>query len=247
MRSWRADVYVFRTEILKRSCDTERVNCSWPSYDLYTRYVELLENRVEILETGLREALLHLNGHGGIRLPHSPSSNPPSPSSANYLEQSHDLNYNITQALKELQAMKAEREKGLYSENEHDSDHSDHSDHGGEIPSSRRDSDESTVTVSSAKTEDLATPLTSPSNSPIQKTLFLPTGVSQPPVQPQHYSESGVNFFQPYFDRNSSNGQIMAASFPYEELNLSWLDSIALDDSYDLSLQAQGDYPLMNL
>lgn len=207
----------------------------------HTRYVELLENRVEILETGLREALLHLNGHGGIRLPHSPSSNPPSPTSANYLEQSHDLNYNITQALKELQAMKAEREKGLYSENEHDSDHSDH----GEISSSRRDSDESTVTTS-AKTEDLATPLTSPSNSPIQKTLFLPTEVTQPPVQLQQYSESGVNFFQPYFDRNS-NGQNMAASFQYEELNLSWLDTVALDDSYDLSLQVQGDYPLMNL
>jgi hypothetical protein len=200
-----------------------------------------LENRVEILETGLREALLHLNGHGGVRLPHSPTSEPASPTSATYLDHATDLNYNITQALKELQAMKTEREKGMYSENDHDSDHSDH----GESISSRRDSAEPTRTASSAKTEDLATPLTTPANSPLpQKTLFLSTEVSQP-VQ-LAYVENSLNFYPPLFDRNTVGVQNMAQGFNYEDLSLSWLDTVALDETYDISLQGQGDY-LMNL
>jgi len=205
-------------------------------------YVELLENRVDILETGLREALLRLNGVGGFQLPHSPASNPPSPTSSNFLDHSHDLTYNITQALKELQSMKSEREKGLYSD--HDGDHSDHGD-----ASSRRDSDESTHSMS-IKIEDLATPLTSPSNSPPPKALFLPSEMSQAQITPQ-YSDSNLNFYQAYYDRQTANAVLnVPATGPlvYDELSLSWLDSVALDDSYGLSLQTTvDDFPLMNL
>jgi len=206
-------------------------------------YVELLENRVDILETGLREALLRLNANGGIHLPNSPSSSPQSPSSANFLDHPHDLNYNITQALKELQSMKVEREKGLYSE-DHDSDHSEHSD-----SLSTRGRAESTHTIMSAKTEDLATPLTSPSNSPLPKTLFLPNEVSQPQM-PSQFSDNSLNYYQTYFDRQMSNPVITGATnapFAYEELSLGWLDSVALDDNFELSVQNNNDFALMNL
>lgn len=209
------------------------------------RYVELLENRVEILETGLREALLHLNASGGFQLPHSPESNPPSPSSANFLDHSHDLTYNITQALKELQGMKVEREKGIYSDNDHD--HDDHSDHADSV--SRPDIAESTHTTSSAKIEDLATPLTSPSNSPPPKTLFLPSDLSQPPLDPQ-YTESSFNFYQTYYDRQTSIPVLnipAAGPYVYDELSLSWLDSVPLDDTFNLSLQNNDDFSLMSL
>jgi hypothetical protein len=202
----------------------------------------LLENRVEILETGLREALLRLNASGGFQLPHSPASNPPSPTAANFLDHSHDLTYNITQALKELQAMKTEREKGVYSDHEHD-DHSDHGD-----SASRRDSGESTHTMS-AKSEDLATPLTSPSNSPPPKALFLPSEISQPSMVAQ-YPESNLNFYQAYYDRQTSNPVLSiqtAGAFMYDDLSLSWLDSVALDETYSLPLQNNDEYSLMNL
>jgi hypothetical protein len=203
-------------------------------------YVELLENRVDVLETGLREALLRLNQTGGIHLPHSPTSNPPSPTAANFLDHSRDLSYNITQALKELHSMKIEREKGTYSEHEHDSDHT--SEHGD--ASSRRDSAEASDTMFSAKTEDLATPLTSPANSPPQKTLFLPPEMSQPLFQPQ-YPESGMNFYQAYYDRQTNNSALNLHSsgpYMYDELNLSWLDSVALDETY---LQNSNEFQTM--
>ena len=209
----------------------------------YSRYVELLENRVEVLETGLREALLRLNQAGGIHLPHSPSSNPPSPTAANFLDHAHDLSYNITQALKELQSMKSEREKGTYSEHEHEHD-SDHTSEHGE-DSSRRDSAESTHTMLSAKTEDLTTPLTSPANSPPQKALFLPSDMSQPLFQPQ-FPENNVNFYQAYFDRQTANNPAMnlptSGPYMYDELNLSWLDSVALDETY---LQNSNEFQMM--
>ena len=197
---------------------------------------------MDILETGLREALLHLSASGGFQLPHSPSSNPPSPTSTNFLDHSHDLTYNITQALKELQAMKVEREKEIYSDHDHD-DHSDHGD-----STSRRDSDESTHTMLSAKIEDLATPLTSPSNSPPPKALFLPSDVSQPPLQPQ-YTDSNLNFYQGYYDRQTPNSVINVPTggpLACDELSLSWLDSV-LDDNYNISLQNHYDFSLMNL
>jgi hypothetical protein len=214
--------------------------------------VELLENRVDILETGLREALLRLNASGGIHLPHSPTSNPPSPTAANFLDHSHDLTYNITQALKELQSMKAEREKGMY---DHESEH-DHSDHGD--TTSRRDSAESTHTtesihsdIPSAKIEDLATPLTSPANSPLQKTLFLKTetsatDIAQPPFQ-SPFTENNLNFYQAYYDRQTTSNQSMlnlpaSVPFAYDTLSLGWLDSVALDDTYDLTLQNNNDF-----
>jgi hypothetical protein len=212
-------------------------------------YVELLENRVDILETGLREALLRLSQAGGIQLPHSPTSNPPSPSSATFLDHAHDLTYNITQALKELQQMKDEREKGLYQEHHDDSEHSDHN----SDSASRRDSAESTLTLSSVKTEDLATPLTSPSNSPPPKALFLPSEVSQPPLKPQPiYSDSSLNFYQAYYDRQTTTPMLNAPTstgpFLYDDLSLSWLDSVALDDTYDISsLHNTNDFSFTNL
>src|SRR5271169_5205789 len=207
------------------------------------RYVELLENRVDILETGLREALLRLNASGGFQLPRSPASSPPSPTSTNFLDHSRDLTYNITQALKELQAMKAERERGIYSDHDHDN-HSDHGD-----SSSRRDSGESIQTMSSIKIEDLATPLTSPANSPSPKALFLPTDLSQASVEPQ-YPESNLNFYQAYYDRQTSIPVLNVPTvgpFAYDELSLSWLDSVALDDSYNFSLQNSDEFSLMSL
>ena len=196
---------------------------------------------MDILETGLREALLRLSASGGFQLPHSPSSNPPSPTSTNFLDHSHDLTYNITQALKELQAMKVEREKGIYSDHDHD-DHTDHGD-----STSRRDSDESTHTMLSAKIEDLATPLTSPSNSPPPKALFLPSELSQPPLQPQ-YPDSNLNFYREYYDRQTSNSNVPTGGpLVYDELSLSWLDSVVLDDNYNISLQNNEDFSLMNL
>jgi len=210
-------------------------------------YVELLENRVEVLETGLREALLRLNQAGGIHLPHSPSSNPPSPTAANFLDHSHDLSYNITQALKELQSMKSEREKGMYSEHEHEHEHehdSDHTSEHGDV-SSRRDSAESTQTMLSAKSEDLTTPLTSPANSPPQKALFLPSEMSQPLFQPQ-FAENSINFYQAYYDRQSSNTSAInlptSGPYMYDDLNLSWFDSVALDDTY---LQNSNEFQVM--
>jgi hypothetical protein len=209
------------------------------------RYVELLENRVEVLETGLREALLRLNAAGGFHLPDSPTSNPPSPTSANFLDHTHDsINYNITQALKELQAMKAEREKGVYSGQEHE----DSSDHDHDDTASRRDSSESTRTGSSIKSEDLATPLTTPSNSPLPKTLFLPGDFSQGLPQAQ-LSESNYNFYQAYYERPTSNsilGGSTAAAFGYDEMGFPWLDSVALDDTYNISLQST-DFTLTNI
>ena len=205
--------------------------------------MELLENRVDILETGLREALLRLNANGGFpQLPHSPASAPPSPTAVNFLDHSHDLTYNITQALKELQAMKSEREKGIYSEHDHD-DHSDHDD-----SVSRRDSGESTRTMS-AKSEDLATPLTTPSNSPPPKALFLPSEVPQTPILPL-YPESNLSFYQAYYDRQTTNPVLTVqtnAPYMYDDLSLSWLDSTALDEAYNLSLQNNDDFSLMNL
>ena len=202
---------------------------------------------MEILETGLREALLQLNTHGGIRLPHSPSSTPPSPTSANYLDHATDLNYNITQALKELQAMKSEREKGsLFPENDHDHDHdSEHSDHG-DSPISRHDSAESTASCSasssSAKTDELVTPVTSLADSPPpQKTLFLETEITSAPLQVS-YMDNSLNFYPPV---NAVGVQNM--TFNYDDLNLTWLDTIALDETYDITLQGQSDFPLVNL
>jgi len=235
-------VYVFRTQVLQGSCNSQGVNFSSTHLGLFNRYVELLENRVDILETGLREALLRLNANGGFQLPHSPASTPPSPTAANFLDHSHDLTYNITQALKELQAMKAEREKGIYSEHEHD----DHSEHGGSV--SRRDSGESTLTMS-VKTEDLATPLTSPSNSPPPKALFLPLETSPTPAIPQ-YPDSNINFYQAYYERQTSNPVFSVAPagpFVYDDLSLTWLDSVALDETYHLSLQNNDDFSIMNL
>jgi len=139
-----------------------------------------------------------------------------------------------------LQAMKVEREKGIYSDHDHD-DHSDHGD-----SNSRRDSAESTHTMSSAKIEDLATPLTSPANSPPPKALFLPSEISQPPLQPQ-YSDSNLNFYQAYYDRQISttvptSNLGASGQFAYDELSLSWLDSVAMDDTYNLSLQNVEDF-----
>lgn len=193
---------------------------------------------MDILETGLREALFRLNASGGFQLPH-PESNPPSPTVTNFLDHSHDLNYNITQALKELQTMKVEREKGVYSDHDHDDRSSDHGD-----SSSGRDSAESTHAMS-AKMEDLATPLTSPSNSPPPKALFLPSDLSQPPLNPQ-YAESSLNFYQAYTSDPILNIPTVGP-FVYDELSLSWLDSVALDDSYNLSLQSNDDFSLVSL
>jgi hypothetical protein len=195
---------------------------------------------VEILETGLREALLRLNASGGFHLQHNPGSNPSSPASTNFLDHSHDLNYNITQALRELQAMKVEREKGVYSDHNHD----DHSDHG--ESALRSNSAELTDPMSSAKTEDLATPLTSPSNSPPPKALFLPSDLSQP-LSPQ-FPESNINFYQGYYDRQTPNPVLNLSStgaFLYDDLSLSWLDSVALNDNYNISLQNSDDFSLM--
>ena len=204
----------------------------------------MLENRVEILETGLREALLRLNQAGGIQLPHLPSSNPPSPTPANFLDHAHGLNYNITQALKELQAMKEEREKGQYQEQHEDSEHSDNSD-----SASRRGSSESTHGASSIKSEDLATPLTSPSNSPAPKALFLPSEISQPCQQ--SYPDTNSNLYQPYYDRQAPlslvNFTTTTGPFICDELSLSWLDSVALDDTYDLSSLQNNDFSFATL
>jgi hypothetical protein len=207
-----------------------------------------LENRVDVLETGLREALLRLNATGSFHLPDSPPTNPPSPTAANFLDHSHDLNYNITQALKELQAMKSEREKGIYSEPEHD----DHSDHDHDDTSSRRDSGESTRAASSVKTEDLATPLTSASNSPLPKTLFLPGDISQPlPAAPfpEPMPESTYNFYA-YYERPTPNS-ILAGSntavYGYDEMGFTWLDPVALDDTYNIPLATTDDFTLMNM
>jgi hypothetical protein len=203
-------------------------------------YVELLENRVEILETGLREALLRLNANGGFHLHHSSASNPSSPASTNFLDNSHDLNYNITQALRELQAMKVEREKSVYSDHSHD----DHSDHG--ESAFRSDSAELTDPMSSAKTEDLATPLTSPSNSPPPKALFFASDFSQP-LSPQ-FTESNINFYQSYYDRQTPNSVLNLPStgpFLYDDPSLSWLDSVALNDNYNISLQNNDDFSLI--
>lgn len=141
--------------------------------------------------------------------------------------------------------MKAEREKGTYAEHDHDghdSDRSEPADSG-----SRRDCAESTRTVSSAKTEDLATPLTSPSNSPPPKALFLPSKLSQP-LQGQ-FPDSNPTFYQTFYDRQNSNLLAMPTSQPFvynDESSLSWLDSVTLDDSYDLTLP-NSDFTLMNL
>jgi len=210
---------------------------------LFSRYVELLENRVEVLETGLREALLRLNAAGGFQLPNSPSSNPPSPTSANFLDHTHDLNYNITQALKELHAMKSEREKGTYSEQEH-GDHSDHDD-----VASQHDSGESIRTISSVKTEDSATPLTSPPNSPLSKTLFLPGDLSQPIPQAQ-FPESNCNFYQVYYEQSASNSILAGATtalYGYDETGFPWLDPGAFDDTYNISVQSTDDFTLMSM
>lgn len=139
--------------------------------------------------------------------------------------------------------MKVEREKGIYSGHDHDNQ-SDHGDSG-----SGRDRAESTHTMLSAKIEDLATPLTSPSNSPPPKALFLPSDVSQPPTQPQ-FTDSNVNFYQAYYDRQNSNSipnGPTGGPFVFDELSLSWLDSVVLDDNYSVSLQNADDFPLMNL
>jgi hypothetical protein len=193
------------------------------------------------LETGLREALLRLNTTGGIQLPNSPASSPPSPTGVNFLEHSHDLTYNITQALKELQSMKEEREKGLYTEQHEDSSH--HSDH---ETSTRRDCAESIHTASSAKTEDLATPLTSPSNSPQIKTLFLPTDLSQPQLFPPQ-TDRNINFYQVYYDRQTGVSNMPPPIFSYDDqLSLGWLDSVALDGNYDFSTQ-NNEFSLTNL
>ena len=101
----------------------------------------------------------------------------------------------------------------------------------------------------SAKIEDLATPLTSPSNSPPPKALFLPSDLSQPPLQPQP-TDLNLNFYQPYYDRQTPNSVLnvpTGALFGYDELGLSWLESFALDDNYNLSLQNNDDVSLMNL
>jgi hypothetical protein len=152
--------------------------------------------------------------------------------------------------------MKTEREKGMYSEHDHESDH-DHSEHGDS--SSGRDSAESMHTAesmhsdlpSSAKIEDLATPLTSPANSPPQKTLFLQTDLQSDFTQPlfqTQFTENNLNFYQAYYDRQivSSNPVLLnlptAASFAYDELSLGWLDSVALDDTYDLTLPNNNDF-----
>jgi len=140
--------------------------------------------------------------------------------------------------------MKEEREKGVYSE-DHDSDHSDHSDHD-DSPRHRADS---TQTMASAKTEDLATPLTSPSNSPPQKALFLPAELSQPaPIPQAQYADGNLNFYQAYYDRQTNSvATFSTTGFSYDDLSLGWLDSVALDDTYNLLPQSNTDFGLMNL
>lgn len=138
--------------------------------------------------------------------------------------------------------MKVEREKGMYTEHDQDGDHSDHDD-----TTLRRDSDDSTPAMSSTKTEDLATPLTSPSSSPIPKTLFLPSELSQAAFS--QFAESNVSFYQAY-DRQSTNSVLnvpVSGPFMCDELSLSWLDSVAMDDTYSFPLQNSDDFSLMNL
>jgi len=139
--------------------------------------------------------------------------------------------------------MKTEREKGIYSEHEHESEH-EHGDH----EESSRHSAESTQTQSSIKTEDLATPMTSPSSSPAPKALFLPSEISQPPTR--QYMDNNLNFYQAYYDRQlvaNPASMPVTAPFAYDELSLSWLDSVALDDTYNLALPNNNDFSLMNL
>jgi hypothetical protein len=125
----------------------------------------MLEYRVRTLEAGLREALLHLNGSVGFRLPHSPPSNPPP---ADFQVHSHNLTYNLTYALKELEAMKFERENGMYLEH----GLHDHNNHGDST---------STIYEAGSKTnveiEDLATsPPASERQCPVDSTdHFLPS------------------------------------------------------------------------
>jgi hypothetical protein len=138
---------------------------------------------VEILETGLREALLRLNASGEFRLPHSPSNNPHSPTSNNCLD------YNITQALKELQAMKVEREKGFSSVIGRDN----HGDHGDSRP--RRDSAESPRTT---KIEDLVSP------SPPPKAQFSPAYLLQLTTQPK-FADSNLNPYEECCDQPSNS------------------------------------------
>jgi hypothetical protein len=92
-------------------------------FDSFLRYVEMLENRVWILEAGLKEALFHLNGTVEFRQPPLPSN----PHCTNFVEGSHNLTYNITDALKELDAMKFEREEGMYQghDSHDDNNHAD--------------------------------------------------------------------------------------------------------------------------
>jgi len=139
--------------------------------------------------------------------------------------------------------MKTEREKGTYSEQEHE-DHSDHDD-----TSSRPDSGESIRTVSSVKSEDSATPLTSPASSPLPKTLFLPGDLSQPLPQSQ-FPESNYNFYQAYYERPTSNSILAGsttAAYGYDETGFIWLDPVALDDTYNISLQSPDNFALMDM
>jgi hypothetical protein len=70
------------------------------------------------------------------------------------------------------------------------------------------------------------------------------------PQMPSQYSESSLNFYQAYYDRQTTNSVLnvpTAGPFVYDELSLSWLDSVGLDDNYSLSLQTNDDFPLINL
>jgi len=72
----------------------------------------MLENRAKVLERGLREAIL-LAGNEGIVVKHSPACKVVSPIADDVVNGSYGVRHNITLALEELEAMKAEREKSL--------------------------------------------------------------------------------------------------------------------------------------
>jgi len=127
---------------------------------------------VEILETGLREALLRLGGNGGIDVEHLDG-----------------LTHNITLALKELQATKAEREKGV--------DVEDSPKNGGEQcdATAGRESVELIDATSPTAIEYLGTPSTNPSNSPQPKALFLPKEDTSRQIEP--YDDLPMGFCDP--------------------------------------------------
>ena len=63
--------------------------------------------------------------------------------------------------------------------------------------------------------------------------------------------DSNLRFYEDYYyDRQASNAVLnvpIGGPFGYDELSLTWLDSVDLDDAYNLSLQNNGDISLINL